>query len=99
MDNPLIPRIQESLGGTATQGAAELALQAVVRAVRDGLKESGEVRLARFGTFRLKEVAPRRLLLPGGGKGIELPRRQVLRFTPSPLLNLLAQATQESNSG
>lgn len=96
MDNPLIPRIQKSLGGTATQGAAELALQAVIRAIRDGLKESGEVRLARFGSFRVKEAAPRRLLLPGGGREMELPRRRVLRFTPSP--HLLVPFPQHSDN-
>lgn len=80
----LIALIQASLGGTATQGAAQLALQAVTEALCDGLKEDGEVRLAKFGTFKTKTVASRRLLLPGSGKEMILPARTALRFTPSP---------------
>lgn len=98
MENPLIPLIRSHLGGTATQGAAELALQAVTRAIRDGLKEDGEVKLARFGTFRLKSVAPRRLTLPGSGKAMELPRRRVLRFTPSPCLPSLGKGPHDGTN-
>lgn len=76
-------RIREALGGTATRHAAELALDAVIRAVREGLREDGEVKLARFGTFRLTECAPRRLLLPRTGEERLLPARRELRFTPA----------------
>lgn len=74
-------RIREALGGTATHYAAELALSAVIRAIRDGLKEDGEVKLARFGTFRLVQRAPRRLCLPRSGEPLTLPPRTELRFT------------------
>lgn len=76
-------RIRAALGGTATRYAAELALNAVIRAIRDGLKEDGEVKLARFGTFRLKRCAPRRLRLPRSGEERTLPERTELRFTPT----------------
>lgn len=75
-------RIREALGGTATRYAAELALDAVIRAVREGLREDGEVKLAGFGTFRLVTCAPRRLLLPRTGEEHLLPERTELRFTP-----------------
>ena len=52
----LLEHIRLALGGTATQSAAELALQAVTRAIQDGLREDGEVKLARFGTFRMRQV-------------------------------------------
>ncbi len=77
-------RIRGALGGTATRYAAELALDAVIRAVREGLREDGEVKLAGFGTFRLVRCAPRRLLLPRTGEERKLPARQELRFVPSP---------------
>jgi len=80
----IIALIQASLGGTATQGAAQLALQAVTKALCDGLREDGEVKLAKFGTFKTKTVASRRLLLPGSGKEMILPARTALRFSPSP---------------
>lgn len=79
----LIESIRAKLGGTATPMAAELALRAVAQAVRDGLREDGEVRLAKFGTFKLKTCKPRRLLLPRTGEAHTLPERTVLRFTPS----------------
>ncbi|MBR2144707.1 MAG: HU family DNA-binding protein, partial [Akkermansia sp.] len=53
--------VRQQLGGTATPMAAQLALDAVLRAIADGLAEDGEVKLARFGTFRVKQRAPRRL--------------------------------------
>lgn len=76
----LLGEIQRALGGTATRGAAEMALSATLRAIRAGLLEDGKVKLAGFGSFQLKEVAPRRVLLPGSGRSMELPRRKVLRF-------------------
>lgn len=76
-------RIREALGGTATRYAAELALDAVIRAVREGLREDGEVKLSGFGTFRLVTRAPRRLLLPRTGEERLLPERQELKFIPS----------------
>ncbi|MBR5887047.1 MAG: HU family DNA-binding protein [Akkermansia sp.] len=80
----LLELIRKSLGGTATQNAAELALNAVTRAIQDGLREDGEVKLARFGSFRLRKAAPRRLLLPGSNKELILPERRVLRFIAPP---------------
>lgn len=79
----LLEEIRRALGGTATQSAAELALNAVTRAIRDGLAEDGEVKLAGFGSFRYKEVAARRLCLPHSGESMQLPARRVLRFVPS----------------
>ena len=79
----LLQMVREALGGTATQNAAELALDAVVRAIRDGLHEDGEVRLAKFGTFRMKECRARRLRNPRTGEEMQLPARRELRFTPS----------------
>lgn len=73
-------RVREHLGGTATPMAAQLALDAVLRAITDGLTEDGEVKLARFGTFRIKQRAPRKLLLPGTGKIFILPERTSVTF-------------------
>lgn len=80
----LLESVQQSLGGTATRWAAEVALSAVLRAIRAGLVEDGEVKLAGFGTFRMKQVSARRLLLPGSDRPLLLPARRQLRFTPSP---------------
>lgn len=85
MDNQdLLAHVQQALGGTATRRAAEVALSAVLRSIRAGLVEEGEVKLAGFGTFRMQPVQARRLLLPGRAEALQLPPRRVLRFTPSP---------------
>lgn len=81
--NDLQELVRHQLGGTATPMAAQLALEAVLQAIRQGLARDGEVRLARFGTFRLKERAPRRLLLPGSRESMILPRRKVVHFKSS----------------
>lgn len=83
---PLTEKIRRALGGTATPMAAELALDAVIRAISAGLKEDGVVRLSHFGTFALRQVKPRRLKLPRNGAVQELPLRTVIRFHPSPTL-------------
>ena len=90
----LLQHIQQALGGTATRGAAEVALSAVLRGIRAGLQEDGEVKLAGFGTFRMKRVAARRLLLPGSEKELVLPERRVLRFQPSPRIRKTASFSQ-----
>lgn len=77
-------RIREALGGTATAMAAELALEAVLRGIRDGLVQDGEVKLAQFGTFRYKQRRPRKLTLPRSGEEMQLPARRVLTFTAAP---------------
>lgn len=82
----LLEAVRLKLGGTATAGAAELALVAVLRALTDGLRRDGEVRLSGFGSFRIKERASRRLLLPGSDTVMQLPARRVVAFTPSPSL-------------
>lgn len=76
--------VRAALGGTATHMAAELAVEAVLRGIADGLREDGEVKLARFGTFRLKERQPRRLTLPRNGAEHLLPKRTVLSFKAAP---------------
>lgn len=88
----LLVQVQQALGGTATRQAAEMALSAVLRSIRAGLVEEGEVKLAGFGTFRMKQVEARRTLLPGSSQECVLPPRRVLRFTPSP------QAVKSHNS-
>ncbi|HIX19955.1 MAG TPA: HU family DNA-binding protein [Candidatus Akkermansia intestinigallinarum] len=79
----LLEAVRSRLGGTATTGAAVLALQAVLRALTDGLRQDGEVHLSGFGSFRIKTRAARRLLLPGRADEVRLPQRRVLCFSPS----------------
>lgn len=72
--------VRSQLGGTATPMAAQLALDAVLQAITDGLKTDGQVKLARFGTFSVRQRAPRTLLLPGTEKKHRIPQRLVVTF-------------------
>ena len=72
--------VRQQLGGTATPMAAQLAVDAVLRSICDGLAEDGEVRLAHFGTFKVVQRAPRRLLLPGTQQELVLPQRKTVTF-------------------
>ncbi len=90
--------VRRALGGTATPGAAELALATVTTAITEGLLEDGVVRLAGFGTFCLRERAPRRLLLPGTRTPLQLPRRVAVCFTPSPAATLPCEQAASPHS-
>lgn len=72
--------VRQQLGGTATPMAAQLAVDAVLRSICDGLAEDGEVKLAHFGTFKVVQRAPRRLLLPGSQQELQLPQRKTVTF-------------------
>ena len=72
--------VRQQLGGTATPMAAQLAVDAVLRSICDGLVEDGEVKLALFGTFKVVQRAPRRLLLPGSQQERLLPQRKTVTF-------------------
>ena len=81
--NDLQELVRQQLGGTATPMAAQLALDAVLQAIGQGLARDGEVKLAKFGTFKVSQRAPRRLLLPGSQQSLTLPQRQVILFKSS----------------
>lgn len=76
--------VREALGGTATSVAASLSIEAVLRSIEDGLREDGSVKLAGFGSFRVKETPARSLRLPSDGRICNLPARPVLRFKAAP---------------
>lgn len=80
----LLEAVRQSLGGTATAMAAELALDAVLQGIRHGIRQDGEVKLAGFGSFRVTRRAPRKLLLPGSRTEHHLPARHTITFHPSP---------------
>lgn len=81
--NDLQELVRQQLGGTATPMAAQLALDAVLQAIGQGLARDGEVKLAKFGTFKVSRRAPRRLLLPSSRQSLTLPQRQVILFKSS----------------
>ena len=76
--------VRKALGGTATPMAAELALDAVLRSIQEGLSEDGEVKLSGFGCFSIQELRARRIHQPHKGELYEIPNRLKVQFKASP---------------
>lgn len=72
--------VRQQLGGTATPMAAQLALEAVLRGIRQGLREDGEVKLVHFGTFKTRRKAARNIKLPQSERTIQLPEHITVSF-------------------
>ena len=67
-----------------SKAGAARAVNAVLAAVRAGLKKDGHVLLAGFGTFGVKERAARRGRNPRNGQPIDIPPSVSIHFRPSP---------------
>ncbi len=80
----VIEEVRRALGGTATAGAAELALDAVLRSIQEGLRREGEVKIAGFGSFRVHESAGRMVKHPKTGELCAVLAQRVVKFRPSP---------------
>ncbi len=83
--------VQEALGGTATERAATLAIEAVTRALADGLAEDGEVLLSGFGRFRV-QTTPARGFCTGAE---EPPPADWLRYSFKPARATILPARPE----
>ena len=59
---------------------AEKALNAVIEAITDGLKNDGKVQLVGFGTFEVRERAAREGKNPATGETIQIPASRVPTF-------------------
>ena len=56
---------------------------AILRTIRDELRDSGEIRLVDFGTFRLHDSKERNMHNVGNGKQFTVPARKIVKFRPS----------------
>ncbi len=59
---------------------AEKALNAVIEAITDGLKNDGKVQMVGFGTFEVRERAAREGKNPATGETIQIPASRVPTF-------------------
>lgn len=66
-----------------SKAAATRAVDAVLEAIADGLKATGQVQLAGFGTFKVSQRAARRGRNPRTGQEIEIPATKSVKFHPS----------------
>lgn len=77
----LVDRLCEDLG--TTKSAAEEIVDKVLRAIQEGVQRDGEVVLAGFGAWHVRERASRNGRHPLTGKAIAIPAGQSVVFRPA----------------
>lgn len=80
----LVERVQEKLG--VNRPAAERAVNAVIDAIAETLRDGDNVSLSNFGTFRAVHLDERFVRNPRDEELILRPAEVVARFRPSPNL-------------
>jgi len=76
----LVNEVRKNLGEGSSKAAAERATDAVLEAVKRGLKMEKEVQLVGFGTFLLAQRAARRGFNPHTRKPMKIPAMKLVRF-------------------
>ena len=77
----LIGLIAENAGISKTE--ADKAYDALVSAIKSGLKKDGAVPLTGLGTFKVTHRAARMGRNPSTGQTIQIPAKNVLKFKAS----------------
>ncbi|MEM7009209.1 MAG: HU family DNA-binding protein [Thermodesulfobacteriota bacterium] len=77
----LIGKIAENAGISKTD--ADKAYDAIIAAIKSGLKSDGSVPLTGLGTFKVTHRAARMGRNPSTGQSIQIPAKNVLKFKAS----------------
>jgi len=77
----IISRMAEGAGITKVQ--ADKALDGLLNAITDGLKDGGREAFVGFGTFSVAERKARQGRNPKSGEVIQIPESRSVKFTPS----------------
>jgi DNA-binding protein HU-beta len=86
----LVKEVQKLLGNGASKVATERALEAVLTAVKRGLKRDKEVSLVGFGTFATAVRPARRGFNPHTKQPMKIPAMRTIRFKPGTELRAVA---------
>lgn len=73
-------------------------IDAFTEVVREGVAKGHEVRLMGFGTWNLRDVAPRRVKSIRGGAQITIPARKRVGFSVGAVLSQAAQGPNASKA-
>ena len=76
----LVQVVRQHLGRSATTASAERALDAVLSAVKHGLRRDREVQLVGFGAFALALRPSRRGFNPHTRQPMKIPAMKTIRF-------------------
>jgi DNA-binding protein HU-beta len=86
----LVKEVQKLLGNGASKVSTERALEAVLTAVKRGLKRDKEVSLVGFGTFATAVRPARRGFNPHTKQPMKIPAMRTVRFKPGTELRAVA---------
>lgn len=78
----LVAEAQKIAGGDVSKATVERIVNAVLAAIKDGVKEEGNVQLVGFGTFSVATRAERTGVNPRTKEKILIPGKKVVRFKP-----------------
>jgi DNA-binding protein HU-beta len=70
-------------GAGITKAQADKALDGLLGAITEGLKDGGRVAFVGFGTFSVAERKARQGRNPKTGEVIQIPESKAVKFTPS----------------
>lgn len=70
-----------------TQKKSAEVLEAMLDSIQESLKQGHEVRLVRFGSFKVRKSAPREGVNPRDQQRITVPAKNRVRFSPGKLLS------------
>ena len=79
----LIEEVRKLLAGDTTRVAAERATEAVLAAMKRGLKRDGEVAVAGFGTFNVAKLPSRLGFNPHTRRPMRIAALKTVRFRPA----------------
>lgn len=78
----LIAEVQNKLGADASKAAAERAVEAVLEAIKVGIKADASVQLIGFGTFSVATRAARDGVNPRTKEKIKIKESRSVKFKP-----------------
>lgn len=78
----LVQAVKKQLDSGSSTAAAERAVDAVLSAVKSGLKRDKEVQLVGFGTFAMAGRPARRGFNPHTRQPMQIPAMKTVRFRP-----------------
>lgn len=77
----LVDYVAESQG--LTRSAAEQTVECVLAAIREGVLRDGEVVIAGFGSWQLRQRPPRTIRNPQSGEPMDVPAGTGVGFRPA----------------
>jgi DNA-binding protein HU-beta len=78
----LVAEVQKSLGADTSKAAAERSVEAVLEAVKKGVKKDKNVQLVGFGTFSVTKRSARQGVNPQTGEKIKIKASKAVKFKP-----------------